>query len=524
MTRWLKTICAMGISGWLLATSATVLAQEYIPVEVKDLKDSPQRFWARGIVFRDVLKEHPGSSTMRLDDRTITRLVLGTLGEVYAPAELVDRLSALPLDTEYLFSATVSQRGRKYFFQARQKYVVLIKDVAPGSTNSTSIPDQLAKIDMGLSTNIYNRVFASLEGIMAEVQKDLFAYATTQNIPIETLFDVNAGHIAKVSTSIHAALRRAEERSKMPAQEYLVSLIIAMMAAQNGYVQPAPKPYIPEATPVTAAEPPMVLSSEPSESSWDLSTVPAVSPEVAQEVAPDVAPEVAAEPEVVAPPAAETQPAEPVLEVPAVEPEAAAEPVVEATKPDAEIEVVETVDPFWSDPEPVAVAGESKTAVEMINDVLATEPVDEASVVEESTESAPVEAEPAAEPASEPAIHPQDDPFWADPVIEKTPDESTEPASMDVTFSSGMITASEHATKTEAEPAPDAEAQSTPDESSVTESETPAVDESVPVEKPEKKKRAKKKKAKPEQDVVAPVEEPVATQDEIDYTKPLPLK
>lgn len=227
MTRWVHRIRAVVLGGWMLAASVTGYAQEYVPVEVTDVKDAPQRFWARGIVFRDVLKEHPGTTTLRVDDQTLTRFKLDTLGEVYAPAELVDRISSLPLDVEYLFSATVSQRGRTFLFLRRQKYVFLIKDVSVVTTDSVSIPDQLANMNRGLTTNIYNRVFASLEYIMADVEKDLFAYATSQNISMEKVFDVNAGHMARVTSSIHSALRRAEDRSKMPAQEFLVSLIVA---------------------------------------------------------------------------------------------------------------------------------------------------------------------------------------------------------------------------------------------------------------------------------------------------------
>lgn len=335
MTRWVHRIRAVVLVGWMLAASVTGYAQEYVPVEVTDVKDAPQRFWARGIVFRDVLKEHPGTTTLRVDDQTLTRFKLDTLGEVYAPAELVGRISSLPLDVEYLFSATVSQRGRTFLFLRRQKYIFLIKDVSVVTTDSVSIPDQLANMNRGLTTNIYNRVFASLEYIMADVEKDLFAYATSQNISMEKVFDVNAGHMARVTSSIHSALRRAEDRSKMPAQEFLVSLIVAMMAMQHGYVEVAPEQYIPaDAAPVLTVAPADEEASKASESSWDLSAPPVVADEVVPEAAVEI---VTPEPE----PEAETKnettgPDDPFWKDPA--------PAAEATAPAMD-------DPFWTDPD-----------------------------------------------------------------------------------------------------------------------------------------------------------------------------
>jgi len=514
MTRWLKTIGAMGMFGWLLATGITVQAQEYIPVEVKDLKDSPQRFWARGIVFRDVLQELPGTRTLRLNDRTITRFALKELGEVYAFEDLVARSSSLPLGAEYLFSGTVIQRGRNYLF--------VIKDISSINTNSASIPDQLATINRGLSTNVYNRVFAALEGIMAEIQNELFAYATSQNISMETVFDVSAGHMQKVTSSIHTALRRAEERSKMPAQEYLVSLIVAMMAMQNGYVETAPKPYVPEMKPAETPTAPMEITNEISESSWDQSTI--------QEIAPVVTPEITIEPEVVVEqPVVDEQPVDVAVEPSVIEPVMDAEQKTEAPEPAVEVDEVMVPDEQTeTDPEPVVieqtepVVEASKTAVEMMNEVLAGETAPEVpAVTNDVTESVPVEAEPAAEPV----LNPLDDPFWADPVMSETPDEVTEPTTLDVSVSSGINTVVEPVATSEPAPTPAVVEQMTPETSPTMEAEIPVVDEPVVEEKPVKKEKTKKKKkAKPAPEVVVPAEEPVASQDEIDYSKPLPLR
>jgi hypothetical protein len=479
MTRWKKTIHAAAIGACVLAMALPVRAQEYVPVDVNDVKVSPQRFWARGIVFRDVLKEHPGDRTLKIDGRTLTRLSTEKLGDVYAEEPLLTRIAHSPLDTEYLFSATISQREKKSFliFGGGRKYIVTLRDMTDVSGSAASLPDQLANINRGLTTNIYNRVFASLESIMADVQKDLFAYATSQNIPIETVFDVNAGHMAKVTSSIHAALRRAEQNSKTPVQEYLVNLIVAMMAMQNGYVEPAPQVYVPEALP---DEPSVIDTNALDASSWDLSVStepePAPEPEVEPEptVESEPAPETAAEIDVepVAEPALEEVVVEEaVMEEPAAsesienieqEPTAVAAPEVEPTaEVKTDVEVIGPDDPFWQDTETVP-------AVETNN----TPAVD----VEAKTEEAALET-PNETPVAEPSIMPLDDPFWSDPAF-AAPESSVEAV--------------------------------TPMSSN---------EEPAPVEQPVKKKKPKKKKVveEPASDVVAP-------QDKIDETPPAPVE
>jgi hypothetical protein len=452
----------------VLSLTLPVRAQDFQPAEVADLKASPQRFWARGVVFRDTLKEAPADRTLRIDDRTYTRFFTADLGEAYATEEAVESLRAATTGEAYLFSGTVSQRGRQFFY--------IIRSIEPVKKDVATVVEQLEEINRGITDNPYNRVFIALESIMADIQKDLFAYATAQKLEVRDLFDPAAGHMGKIQSSIHAALRRAEEKSRTPSQEYLVSMIVAMMAMQNGYVEPKPDSFVPDET--AAEEAPAVLEEAApavSEEDWDLidqpltdapaATEPAMETEAEAETEPaaetmEEAPAEASDDEGVASvePAAE----ETTEEVPAeaLTDEAADEPAAGVPAETPEVEVIGPDDPFWNDPPAPETPGETSAPAEPVTDEpTADEPVADEMVTEAQTPEAPAMEEAATE---EPAVEkpvvetpvadepvadeapaapvaaengetsiPLDDPFWSDPALvapETLPAEPSAPA------------------------------------------------------------------------------------------------
>jgi len=435
MAGLLRLLRALGLTVIVSLAVLPVSAQDYVPAEVAQLKASPQRFWARGVVFRDILKEAPGDRPLRLDNRTFYRFVTVELGEVYAAEEAVEPLRAATPGDAYLFSGTVSQRGRQYYY--------IIRSIEPVKIDVASVVQQIEEINRGITDNPYNRVFIALEGIMADIQKDLFAYATARKIPVRELFDPAAGHMGKVQSSIHSALRRAEEKSRTPSQEYLVSMIVAMMAMQNGYVEAKPDTFVPDET---APETPAVLDETApavSEEDWDLIDQPLTEDPAAVEPAVETEPTLDEEPVMETEPAAETDvepspdmleeapaaPAEtpdptsdePVVEqavestepaavepaaeiVPETIPEAVAdEPAADVPAEAPEVEVIGPDDPFWNDPPAPATSEET---------VAPAEPVSEQPAAAEAiTPDAPVAA------PDEGDTLPLDDPFWRDPAL-----------------------------------------------------------------------------------------------------------
>jgi hypothetical protein len=278
----------------LLALVSPVMAQEYAPVEIADLKDSPQRFWAKGIVFRDTLAEAPGRRTVKVDGRVVTRFRTEGLGEIYASPEVLEPLAALAPGVEALFSGTVSQRGRDY--------LVIVQRVAEAMTDGAAIPAKLEDIQRTGSTNEYNYIFEVLDTVLADARKQLFAHSTSQDQALGDLLRPGSPGRDKVANSVRAALRNLEDNAKIPAQEFLVSLMISMLALQEGYVETAAPVYEPmqdgeamlEYMPLetgSASDATDAIDAPVTREEWDLVPVPEPVSEPEAEPVLDVEPE-----------------------------------------------------------------------------------------------------------------------------------------------------------------------------------------------------------------------------------------
>jgi len=247
---WLWMVVA---AAWMI-DSPVARAQDYVPVQISDIKNSPQRYWAKGIVFRDVLTEAPQKKRRSIDDRDVTRFYTEQIGELYAEDGVLETLRALPVDREYLFAGTVGQRGRNYY--------VVVQRVAGQVDPELNFQEQLRALNLANPTNVYNMAIQTLFGIMREVEADLTGYAAPQNLEVGQLFDVNSEHYGRISTSVRNVLRRVEDQSKMPSSEFLVNLIISMMAVQRGHGEAAQADYQP-APDAELIQPAVTLGDEP---------------------------------------------------------------------------------------------------------------------------------------------------------------------------------------------------------------------------------------------------------------------
>lgn len=484
----------------LLVTASLTQAQkpEYAPVDVEVIKASPQMFWAKGIVFRDVLKQHPDGKSTKIDGRRAIKFKTENLGEVYCEPGVAEQIRNLELGQEYLFAGVVGQRKSRFF--GRGKYLAIIQQVTAQNTDASLVPDAISGLNLKNSTNIYNMVFVTLDQIMRAVEKDMFAAANSQGISIQQMFDPAKPQLDRVKTSIRKVLRETEEQSKLPMEEYFISLIVSLMALQHGYTEPAPTSFIPDTGGSTSeayvAEEP-VTSSEPqiTRESWDLSE---------KEANADAASAPAPEPETVpgAPDEAEAGDAAGGAEAevsPVVAPAESADienaGIEEVTIEEAVVE--EDVELMTRQPEPVNAPG---PAIDSGN-------LDEAT----NAVSSPVE----------------DDDFWGvtpsgDTIVEG--DSVSAPVAGEVPVAMDVVAPVETAPTVE-----------TPETESVVEQPAdaavnPALLETESEVVPEKpKKPAKKKKTAKKKPVTVEKEVEITTptvpeQDEIDYSKPIRVK
>lgn len=411
-----------------LAATSWLRADEYITIDPGELKSNPQSFWARGIVFSDIVENLNGGEAVKLGDKRYTPILTRLVGTCYLDPEMEGGVDGLQAGQEYAFSGSVYQKDGGFFSSKRQFYVVIKRATLSAKGAGILTPEQLSALASTTRTNIYTEPLRVLDDVVAQAMRELQAYCSASNITMQEVFDPQSRHAPRLIQSVRQAIYNQENKSRVPAVEYLVTLVASFMANQQGLLTPpAPAP-----EPVVVAEPPAVIPPE-NAGAIELEVITEPVPEVEAALEPAPAPAPAAEPppvETIAPieplpePVVEEQPAETVtptepapvvVEEPMViaEPEPVVEPVpvVEPAPVEVVTEVLleQPVAPAVDEPVVVeAVEPEIPTLIDPVSppDETAPEPAPVAPVIEAPT---PVELapEPVPEPVSEEVAPPR---------------------------------------------------------------------------------------------------------------------
>lgn len=515
MTELMRRII-ITISLFLIATTVYSRAQskDFIPVNVEDIKKNPQVFWAKGIVFRAVLDEIPKSRVVKIDGRDVIQFKTKELGDVYAELIVAEEIKNLELGEEYLFSGVIGQTKRT-FFGGGGDYFAIIQKVAKPIADGSLARKSIADLKLKDTTNIYNMVFITLDQIMRAVEKDMFATVNSQGLTVQQMFDPGKPQLDKMKTSVRKILREVEENSKLPLEEYFVSLIISIMALQHGYVEQANEEFHPDD--ITAEESSSaitdqdleIIDSKVTKDDWDLSEKPATVPEVMETFAAEAA-------------AADAS-AEAVTQEAVVEEQSVPE-VVEDVVPEPEAEPVESPDVNSSEsvmPSEMTEVSDAGADSPTADPVASIEVVPEAVI---AVEDVHVEAAGTEEADATVSHEVADEEMWgvsATPVAinDEIPAKSEPVASSTET----IVETSEVNVEIPAEPVIEETTEIVDSPVAAEIATEPAQEEKPPVKKPAKKKKSEKKKQVEE---ITPDVAPVTNspQDEIDYVKPMRVR
>ena len=307
--------------GWAvlaLAFCGVARADEYNKVTTAELRDNPKSYWARGIVFSDVLEAVPEAKQEKIGDRRYLPVQLRALGTCYVDVDLEEKLRGLTVGDEYVYAGSVYQQDSGVFF-SKSKFYVVIKRI---SKPIKGTEDLVAVIREALSERLaespYAAPFRSLNEVLASAQKELEAYSATSNLQVEALFAADSLHANRVGQAVRQALVEQERSSRIPIPAFTVNLVTALLAIRNGALTSTEPPTVEAPAPVTEPE-----------------AVPQAEPQPEMPAAPETVvmqPEPVAEPE----PAPAVVPAEPAPAAPEeIAPEAApAEVEAPVTQPD----------------------------------------------------------------------------------------------------------------------------------------------------------------------------------------------
>lgn len=230
---------ALALLGASALTLSAARADDYEPIKLKDLIQNPQRYWARGFVFKDVLTEAARPDQMRLGKLDVHPLKTKTLGECFVETSLRDQLNALPLGREQIFSGTVYQQKARFF--GEDKFYVIINGIVARAEGTADIARDTQAAMKGRATNDpVVTAFSQLEAVLARAQESLLAYSKGEDVPFAELFDPASPHFEKMHQAVRGALFDKEQETKTPALESYVELLAAFLTLRQQPVPPAP--------------------------------------------------------------------------------------------------------------------------------------------------------------------------------------------------------------------------------------------------------------------------------------------
>ncbi|MEM7393135.1 MAG: hypothetical protein AAF492_12390 [Verrucomicrobiota bacterium] len=239
-------------------------AKPYKEVNIEDLKESPQNFWASGILFYDALTEIPAEKGVKINKKHYYPFTTETLGNCYAAEDLAEELRFGRLDTEYVFSGTVLNYRRDYIVVLHQATQVLEEQAQEEQSIDSliSLFDESRENNLQQFSEFLKRALTSISG-----------YAQSKELEVDQVLSPESEELKKIRGIIRKSLSTVEQENGNTANEILVAYTLHLMVNKYGASMPpmaAPEALTPEGD-VTSSDAGSVL--DPSQVSYGTAPV-----------------------------------------------------------------------------------------------------------------------------------------------------------------------------------------------------------------------------------------------------------
>jgi hypothetical protein len=218
MRRRFASVVMVGmlVAGGLVATGSAQ-DEAYVEVDVQELIDNPQNYWAVGIVFTDKLLSSPSGRGIRIGSDRFYPFETERLEMCYADEKVAPRLEVSKLDANYIFSGTVLQRSRKYY--------VVVRDLQPAAVDEESMEALLARLSKAGDEGTAKRVVSVLD----QAEQALFAFVQERGLQGQSLLTQKSPHRKEALQVIRATVASAEAEYETTARELLTQFIEMIM-------------------------------------------------------------------------------------------------------------------------------------------------------------------------------------------------------------------------------------------------------------------------------------------------------
>ena len=246
----------------LCATLWRADAQEFKTTPAKEVAANPQRFWARGLVFRDVLTKAPGKDRETIGERTTYRFETKVVGECFAEEKIAPVLQEMEPGREYIFTGTVFSE-KAGLFRRKTRYLVVVEGVIAPAEHMGALTDSIeAALANGSPDDPFVQRLNVLRELIVRVQEAMTTISATEQIDRNALLDPSSEHAEKLAQAARRVVNDLEVESKVPGREHLAQILIGLVALKEGALQP---PEAPAPAPAVESAPPSVEQTPPEE-------------------------------------------------------------------------------------------------------------------------------------------------------------------------------------------------------------------------------------------------------------------
>ena len=232
-----KAGCALAISALCFfappSFAQTEIEQDAIMTDIETLKESPQRLWAKPIVFKDTFKSKPDGRVVKINDEKYTRFRTKELGEAYATADMVRELRNTDTDNELIFHGTVLNR--------RGDFYVIVNKVLDSNSNPAAPISSLVEY-LGIDEDLLqHQGHLALKNLLDVAQADMLVYSRKNDVPFRELFNPDSTHAEAPLNIIRDAIRPLRNAEQMRPDELLaqvINLALEQHYTSGGAVEP----------------------------------------------------------------------------------------------------------------------------------------------------------------------------------------------------------------------------------------------------------------------------------------------
>lgn len=265
MSPFRASFSAALLTAGLLLCRPVLAQQEFKTTPAKELASNPQRFWARGVVFRDTLAEPiSGKGGTRVGGRKAYPFQTKVVGACYADESILPVLRELPAGKEYIYTATVYS-DKVGLFNRKTKYLILVSGVMAPVNSMGALTDEIEEaLAAQGGTNVFLPALEIMRELMGRVQEAMTAEAATEGYSRGNFFDPQSPQFEKLDQIIRRALNDLENSTKVPGREHLVQFIKSLIAIKEGVLLTPNEGGASEAPAAIEATPTPEPSAEPS--------------------------------------------------------------------------------------------------------------------------------------------------------------------------------------------------------------------------------------------------------------------